>query len=169
MVLPEPPPVLFFKTLSIFRECNSTLRATTRSTHQSVILFFTFHQRLHEEKDQSTCCLFHFAITEIVSETSLFLYSILIHYSCNVTLNTQRNTLVIKCTKLLLQFVDDKTEFAKKKKKFSENCYFELCFYQTLFSYDLSQKISFTGKEIPANNCKQLSYPEGLGEKFKGG
>ena len=30
-------------------------------------------------------------------------------------------------------------------------------------------KVNFTGKKIPANNCKQLGYPTGLGEKFKGG
>ena len=53
--------------------------------------------------------------------------------------------------------------------KFSRICYFELCFYQTLFWNDFAQKDSFTRKEIPANNCTQLGYPTGLREKFKGG
>ena len=57
----------------------------------------------------------------------------------------------------------------RKIKKFSRSCYFEICFYQTLFWKDLSQKVKFTGKEIPAKNYKQLGYPTGLGEKFKGG
>ena len=57
----------------------------------------------------------------------------------------------------------------RKMKKFSRYCYFELRFYQTLFWNDLSQKVSFTEEEIPANKCKQVSYPTGLGEKFKGG
>ena len=54
-------------------------------------------------------------------------------------------------------------------KKFSKICYFEVYLYQTLFWKDFSQKFSFTGKETPANNYKQLGYPTGLGEMFKGG
>ena len=51
--------------------------------------------------------------------------------------------------------------------KFTRLCYFELCLYQTLFRNDLSQKIAFTRKDIPANDCIQLDlkgYLTGLGE-----
>ena len=50
--------------------------------------------------------------------------------------------------------VDDKTKIAKKI-KFSRICYFELCFYQTLFWSDLSQKSVLHGKnylQVIVNN-----------------
>ena len=64
--------------------------------------------------------------------------------------------------------VDEKTEIAKKNEEV-----FKKLLLWTLFLSDFVlewfiTKVSFTGKEIPANNCKQLGYPTGLGEKFKG-
>ena len=53
--------------------------------------------------------------------------------------------------------------------KFTRLCYFELCLYQTLFRIDLSQKKTFTRKDIPANGCIQLDlegYLTGLGENL---
>ena len=51
--------------------------------------------------------------------------------------------------------------------KFTRLCYYELCLYQTLFRNDSSQKITFTRKDIPENDCIQLDlegYLTGLGE-----
>ena len=76
----------------------------------------------------------------------------------------------LKTFKNSVNCVGDKRKSEKKLKKFSEICYFELCFYQTLFRNDLSQKSFFTRKDIPANGCKQLQlegYPTSLGKSSR--
>ena len=56
----------------------------------------------------------------------------------------------------------------EKRKKFQRICYFELCFNQTLFRYDLSQKDIYLN--TPANDFNQLEiegYPTGLGKNLR--
>ena len=55
-----------------------------------------------------------------------------------------------------IRIVEDKTKSERKMKKLSRMCYFELCFNQTLFWKDLSQKVIFIRKDIFENDCKQL-------------
>ena len=57
----------------------------------------------------------------------------------------------------------------EKERSFQEPVTLNFVSIKLCFAMFYHKKSVFTGKEIPVNNCKQLGFPTGLGEKFKGG